>query len=172
VDTFVGGAGGNIVYGTAATLNAGDSLTGGSGNNLLQLIGRGSFNLDQLAGFTGFKTIKVENATNTYANLILGGGQPTEIEATGYLQIFVNSPSHWNSSDIINGDPSRTWSSTYTYFYNNQSYPQSPVTYDLTANTFSLVNLSAGSDNISLIVNDLDTAGVQSFNAGGTNDRL
>jgi hypothetical protein len=29
--TFVGGPGANAVYGTAATLNAGDSLTGGSG---------------------------------------------------------------------------------------------------------------------------------------------
>jgi hypothetical protein len=53
-DTFVGSAGGNIVYGTAATLNAGDSLTGGSGNNLLQLIGSGYFDLSQLAKFTGF----------------------------------------------------------------------------------------------------------------------
>jgi hypothetical protein len=38
VDTFVGGPGANTVYGTAATLNAGDSLTGGPGTNVLQLI--------------------------------------------------------------------------------------------------------------------------------------
>jgi hypothetical protein len=31
VDTFVGGPGDNTVYGTTATLCAGDSLTGGSG---------------------------------------------------------------------------------------------------------------------------------------------
>jgi Ca2+-binding RTX toxin-like protein len=62
VDTFVGGAGANTVYGTAATLNAGDSLTGGSGNNVLELIGSGSFYVSQLASFTGFQSIKLDNA--------------------------------------------------------------------------------------------------------------
>ena len=38
-DTFVDGAGANTVYGTAATLNAGDSLTGGSGNNVQCMAG-------------------------------------------------------------------------------------------------------------------------------------
>jgi hypothetical protein len=52
-DTFVGGAGDNTVYGTAATLNAGDSLTGGPGTNVLELIGSGTFDISQLASFTG-----------------------------------------------------------------------------------------------------------------------
>ena len=71
VDTFVGGPGANTVYGTAATLSAGDSLTGGSGSNVLQLIGSGTFDLSQLANFTGFQSIKLDNPTTGFASLIL-----------------------------------------------------------------------------------------------------
>ena len=40
--------------GTAATLNSGDSLTGGAGTDALALYGSGTFRVDQLATFTGF----------------------------------------------------------------------------------------------------------------------
>lgn len=43
----------------AATLNAGDSLTGGSGTNVLQLVGNGTFRIDQLASFTGIWSVKL-----------------------------------------------------------------------------------------------------------------
>jgi hypothetical protein len=45
-DTFVGDPGDNIVNATAATLNPGDSLTGGSGTNTLGLYGGGDFGID------------------------------------------------------------------------------------------------------------------------------
>jgi hypothetical protein len=70
------------------------------------LIGSGSFRVDQLAAFTAFEKIRLDNATNTFTNLTLGS-QPIEVDATGYLQINVGSPSNWNSSDIIDGDPSQ-----------------------------------------------------------------
>ena len=56
-DTFVGGAEDDTVNGTAATLNPGDRLTGGGGNDVLALYGSGTFQVDQLATFTGFSTI-------------------------------------------------------------------------------------------------------------------
>src|ERR1700737_4117686 len=169
-DTFVAPASGSTVYGTAATLNPGDSLTGGEGTDVLVLVGSGSFRVDQLASFTGFENIRLDNATNIFASLTLGS-QPIEVDETGYLQIYVNSPSNWNSSDIINADPSRA---TYLYFNNNaSSYPPPLVTYDLTANTFSFINISAGPDNAPhLLNNNPDSAGVQSFNAFGSNGRL
>ena len=105
-DTVVSGPGDNTVYGTAATLNPGDSLTGGMGADVLVLAGSGSFHVDQLATFTGFESIRLDNATNYFSNLTLGS-QPIEVDTTGNLQIYVWSPSNWNSSDIINGDPSR-----------------------------------------------------------------
>jgi hypothetical protein len=101
-DTFVGGPGANTVYGTAATLNAGDSLTGGAGTDVLALIGNGTFRIDQLATFTGFEKVTLDNESSFFAYLILGN-QPIEVDATGYLQISVNSASNWNGSDIING---------------------------------------------------------------------
>ena len=82
------------LFTTAATLNAGDSLTGTA------LIGSGTFNVGQLASFTGFESIRTDNATNSFANLTLGS-QPIEVDVTGYLGIQVNSPSNWNGSDII-----------------------------------------------------------------------
>ena len=99
------------MYATAATLNAGDSLTGGAGTDVLALVGSGTFRVDQLATFTGFERIRLDNATNYSASLTLGS-QPIEVDATGYLSIQVNSPSNWNGSNIINGDASHTWSST------------------------------------------------------------
>jgi hypothetical protein len=92
--------GANTVYGTAATLNAGDSLTGGSGSNVLQLIGSGSFDVSKLASFTGLWSVRLDNPTNLFASLVLNG-QPIEVDATGYLAIQVSSPSNWNGSDIV-----------------------------------------------------------------------
>ena len=104
-DTFVAPSSGSTVYATAATLNAGDSLTGGAGTDVLALVGSGTFHVDQLASFTGFERITLDNATNFSAQLYLGS-QPIEVDATGFLTIQVNSPSNWNGSDIINGDAS------------------------------------------------------------------
>ena len=107
-DTIVAPASGATVYGTAATLNAGDSLTGGVGTDVLDLIGSGpgSFRIDQLVSFSGFEKIKLDNPTSSFANLTLNS-QPIEVDATGYVSIYVDSPSNWNVSNIIEGDPAR-----------------------------------------------------------------
>ena len=162
----------DTVYATAATLNAGDSLTGGAGTDVLALVGSGTFRVDQLATFTGFERITLDNATNSFAQLYLGS-QPIEVDATGYLTIQVNSPSNWNGSNIINGDASYTCATTTLSFSNNQGvYPPLPVTYDLTSNTFSHVSIYGCADNITLLINNADTAGVQSFSAFGLGDKL
>ena len=90
-DTVVAPASGATVLATAATLNAGDSLTGGVGTDVLKLIGSGTFRVDQLASFTGFEKITVNNATNSFANLTLGS-QPIEVDAAGNLNIQVCHP--------------------------------------------------------------------------------
>ena len=167
-DTVVTPSSGATVYATAATLNAGDSLTGGSGTDVLELVGSGTFNFDQLAKFTGFEILKLDNATNTFANLTLGS-QPVEVDATGYLSIYVNSASNWNGSDIVNGDATR---STFLFF-NNYNYPSAPVTYDLTANTFAHVyNVQGAGDHLTLLINSADMAGISSFSGSGQDERL
>ena len=102
------------------------------------------FRIDQLATFTGFERIRLDNATNYSANLTLGS-QPIEVDATGYLSIQVNSPSNWNGSNIINGDASQHWITTSLKSFETYQgiYQQLPVTYDLTSNTFSHVNINA-----------------------------
>ena len=86
-DTVVGGAANDTVYATAATLNAGDSLTGGAGTDVLALVGSGTFHVDQLASFTGFERITLNNVTNSFAQLYLGS-QPIEVDATGAFCLF------------------------------------------------------------------------------------
>src|SRR6516164_3709561 len=78
-DTFVAPASGSTVYATSATLNAGDSLTGGPGTDTLVLVGLGTYRIDQLASFTGFENIKVENNSGNDASLTLGN-QPIEVD--------------------------------------------------------------------------------------------
>jgi hypothetical protein len=165
-DTIVTPSSGETVYATAATLNAGDSLTGGAGTDVLTLVGSGTFRVDQLANFTGFERIQIDNAAVSFANLTLGS-QPIELDATGYLEIFVDSSSNWNSSNIINGDPTH---SLYLQFSNQSS---TGLNYDLTSNTLSHVYCIVGTgDNLSLTVNSSDLAGVQLFNGYGSNDQL
>src|SRR5262249_6799634 len=121
-DTFVGGVGDDTVNGTAATLNAGDSLAGGGGTDVLALYGSGIFHVDQLATFSGFSSITLNNYTGGYANLYLGSqsisitglgsgseslylgsGQTTYQGGAGYNQIISFFASNWNSADVFNG---------------------------------------------------------------------
>ena len=171
-DTLVAPASGSTVYATAATLNAGDSLTGGAGTDVLVLSGSGTFRVDHLANFTGFENIRLDNATNSFANLTLDS-QAIEVDATGPLSIQAFSPLNWNGSDIVNGDTSQAWPTILDFLNNQASYPPAPVTYDLTSNTFSHVSsINAGPDNITLLINSADAAGVQDFSASGMNDKL
>jgi hypothetical protein len=79
--------------------------------------------------------------------------------------------SNWNGSDIINGDPSHA---TWLFFGNNSpTFPPPPVTYDLTSNTFSNVYRVEGSaNNVTLLINSSDTAGIGSFETLSTSDSL
>ena len=79
-DTFVGGPGDNTVDATAATLNSGDSLTGGSGTNTLALYGGGGFHVDQLALFAGFQNIAVHDGS---AQVYLGAHQSLTVTEDG-----------------------------------------------------------------------------------------
>ena len=176
-DTVAGTAGNDTVYATADTLNAGDSLTGGAGLDILSLSGTGTFRVDQLAAFTGFERIRVDNATSYGSGSTVAlDSQAIQVDTTGYVTIQVNSASNWNGSNVINGDPSQTGIGTDLIFYNPGSYqgiyPLLPVTYDLTANTFSHVrNISVGSS-VTLVINNADTAGVQSFSGFGPSPKL
>jgi endoglucanase len=167
-DSVVGGAADDTVFGTASTLNAGDSLTGGAGTDVLVLVGSGTYRIDQLATFTGFERIKLDNATNASAQLTLGN-QPIEVDATGFLSLSV-TPSNWNGSNIINGDISRP---VFMNFFNdNGVFPTLPVAYDLTSNTFSHVTIGNVGDKVTLLIKNAVTAGVQSISGLGPNAKL
>src|SRR5262249_46346613 len=72
LDTVTGTAGDDTVNATAATLNTGDSLSGGAGSDTLALWGSGTFWVATLATFTGFENITLNNFTSGAATLNLG----------------------------------------------------------------------------------------------------
>ena len=135
------------------------------------MVGSSIFRFDQLTTFTGFERIRLDTATNNYAQFTLGN-QPIEIDATGYLSILSNSPSNWNGSNIINGDASHTWSTTNLNFLNDAVFPRLPVTYDLTSNTFSHVTIGNVGDQVTLLINNAVTAGIQSVSGFGQTAKL
>jgi hypothetical protein len=55
----------NAKIGTGATLNSGDSLTGGTGTDTLSLSGTGSFDLNNLSKFTGFEEVDLTGSGQT-----------------------------------------------------------------------------------------------------------
>jgi autotransporter passenger strand-loop-strand repeat protein len=184
-DTVVCGPGNVTVNGTATTLNPGDSLTGGAGNDVLALYGSGVFQVDQLATFTGFASITLNNFTNGYATLDLGAGQPITVTGYGpgyelvylgsgavtfhggsstYNAIVSTSASNWNAGDVIDGASSRVVLNGSGVANGN---------YDLTSNTLQNVNsLDGYGTNLTLKINSADAAGVSNFSGQGTNDQL
>ena len=69
--------------GTAATLNSGDSLTGGAGIDTLALNGGGTFRVDQLATFTGFESIRLSISPSSSTDLYLGSQSVAVIADSG-----------------------------------------------------------------------------------------
>src|SRR5438128_9739576 len=80
-------------------------------------------------------------------------GQPIEVDATGNVRIYISLPSNWSNSKRMDGD------STRIYFSGPDS--TQPLTYDLTANTFSDVNVFGSY--VNLKINSAVADGVQSF---------
>ena len=68
VNTVNLGNGNDVVHATAASLNTGDHLIGGTGSNTLALSGGGTVNLASLAQFTNFQTVSLD-ATGTTLTL-------------------------------------------------------------------------------------------------------
>ena len=100
----------------------GDSLTGGAGTDVLALYGSGTFQVDQLATFTGFESITLNNFTSGGATLYLGSqsiavtgygsgteqvylgsGAVTFQGGSGSNDVFSTSASNWNAGNSIDG---------------------------------------------------------------------
>ena len=89
-DTVAGGAADDTAYATAATLNAGDSLTGGAGTDVLA-VGRQRHLPRRPAGdlHRALRTSRSTTPQTQFAKLTLGS-QPIEVDATGYLSVSGN----------------------------------------------------------------------------------
>ncbi len=175
-DTVVCGPGNVTVYGTAATLNAGDSLTGGAGTDVLDLIGSGTFRVDQLSTFTGFENITLNNSTWDAAVLYLGSqsiavtAYGVALARAGWDEVFLGtgaatlegvdavisaSPSNWNAANSFAG-VGDVWLN---------AAGSNGATYDLTTNMFSDVRsvIDESGSNLTLKINSAVAAGVSNF---------
>ena len=111
---------GGTVTGTPSTLNAGDSLTGGAGHDVLVLSGPGDVRLDELAAFSGFEEVQWGWFGNVFLRdgvdvsiFASGGGSKTYFLGTGSEIIrggtfvsddfVVHAPNDLNSGDILDG---------------------------------------------------------------------
>jgi hypothetical protein len=106
-DSFTGGFEIDKIVAASTTLNASDSINGGSGTNALMLSGGGTFDLDALAALTKIQTV---NASEGQA---AGGGVPNGVQVVDLragLNLTVNvasgTPNHLDANPetiTING---------------------------------------------------------------------
>jgi FG-GAP-like repeat/RTX calcium-binding nonapeptide repeat (4 copies) len=167
-DTVVGDVADDTVNGTAATLNAGDRLTGGAGTDVLALYGSGSFRVDQLAVFTGFETISLNNFTNGGAYLYLGN-QSVKVAGVGSGSEWIESLSaaNWSATNVVDGSAAQS-----LYLQLNTSGTAN-ASYDLKTNTFThLAGLYGNGDNLTLNINSADAIGISYFYGGYSNQQL
>ncbi|MEY9131932.1 uncharacterized protein YbdZ (MbtH family) [Bradyrhizobium diazoefficiens] len=190
IDTIIGTAADDTVNATAATLSSGDSLTGGAGTDTLGLYGIGTFRVDQLASFTGFESITLNNFDGDYANLYLGS---QSIAVTGYglgakrvylgsgqvtasflfqegnaVTVDSASPLNWNAGNSITGK----LDGYYTYVNLNSGHSSGAV-YDLTTNTLSdIFDLKGFGNNLTLKIDSAVVAGVRGLWADSYDSKL
>ena len=165
-DHYVGTASPAVVTGTAATLNAGDSLVGG-GNDTLVLYNGGEFYASSLSALSGFSKIVLDDpsSTNARSDLYLGSFIPAMVSGVGGGQIFVynDTAAHWNGTASF---------SDLSYLELDYSF-QAGAAFDLTHNVFT--NIGAmnifGSGSI-VTINNADAASVSLFSGAGGNDKL
>ena len=195
-DTVVSSSADLVVNATAATLNSGDQLTAdGTGTLALYFggtFGVETFRVDQLATFSGFSDIVLNNYANlpsylylgnqsvTVTNLAggdrlytyLGSGQTTYNGGSGFNSIISTTSSNWNSANEINGGSDTNLGGSDTTLHLNFDW-EANASYDLTANTFHNIRwLSGGGDNLTLKINNATASAVSYFYGGGTNGRL
>src|SRR5262245_45835309 len=120
-DTVTGTGNDDTVYGELLTLNAGDRLTGGAGTDTLVLNGSGTLRVDQLASFTGFVSITLQDFAGGFlylgsqsisvtgwsgwGNVVFGSGAVT-LRAGGVTKWLSSAfPSNWNAGNSIDGGP-------------------------------------------------------------------
>ena len=82
-DTVPAGAENLQVLANADTLNPGDDLDGGGGQDELVLYGTGTFDLRNIAGFSGFEEVRLVGLGSAVQTLYLRAGMQVDVSASG-----------------------------------------------------------------------------------------
>jgi len=175
---IVGTSGDDTVSGTAATLNAGDSLAGDDGLDVLALFGSGTFHIDELATFTGFESITLNNfstggaylylgnqaisvtAVGSGSNIVyLGSGQTTiHGNGDGGSQVRSFASTSWNTDNVIDAI-------TTVYLHD--------ANYNFTTNTLTNIGtVYVLAPNSTIMINSASAAGIATFLGEGSNSQL
>jgi hypothetical protein len=164
-------------------------LTGGAGLDTLALYGGGTYRVDQLASFTGFENISLNNFDATYAFLYLGSQsialtgdgigpkyvylgsgevRATFIQEGNGVRVESTSPLNWNAGNWIVGGGNFN----LIYVDLNRGHSDGAI-YDLTTNTLSnILSLTGYGNNLTVRINSAIAGGVTSFWADGSNSKL
>jgi VCBS repeat-containing protein len=103
-DVLSPGSGNITVNGRAETLSSTDNLNGGTGFDVLALYGGGSFNLNSLAGYSGFEEQRLINLTSATADLTLRNGTTTSVVAAGTAPTRIDIAGTAIATSIQGGD--------------------------------------------------------------------
>src|SRR5687768_12102503 len=88
-DDTVYGVGGNLPF--PSTLNSEDRLTGGAGTDTLLLLGPGYFPVSDLAVFTGFEVIRINNDGSASSADLSLGNQSLSVIGAGRVRVYLGS---------------------------------------------------------------------------------
>jgi Ca2+-binding RTX toxin-like protein len=98
-DTLVGGVTDDIFIFTEATLNTGDSVDGGAGNDVVRLTGGGTFDLNKLS-MTGIEDVYLTGVAGT----VILGTDPVTVHGTSAEDIFSATPATLAQETVDGGD--------------------------------------------------------------------
>lgn len=153
---------------------------------MLALYGAGIFRIDQLAGFSNFEqitlnnysasssstvylgaqAITVDNLGTAHAFVYLGSGAVTYQSGAGGAPLYSTSSSSWNSASVIDAA-----NGNITLYLNSSGTAN--TSYDLTDNTLTnILDLFGGGDNLTLQIDNDIAAEVAFFRTSYTGSRL
>ena len=189
-DTIVGTSGDDTVNGTSSTLNASDSLDGGTGHDMLALFGSGSFDLSVLAQFTAFElvqvngggySLKLPDAQNIDVDASAATGSGTVTLGSGVSTVTLGSAGgtvNFSSGDATvtgNGGPSFAFGGAFNLNFSTGTahvnltnasigstfnFSSGAVTLDVTNLGYGVLHLGTGSANVTLHGNNYGSPSV------------
>jgi hypothetical protein len=153
-DLVVGGPEDSVISATAATLNPADKINAGGGTDTLELVGSGTFRVDQLAELTGVERLTLTNTADNASTVFLKGSAIPTVVGSEAHESFISVEALQPGMSINAGGGS-----------NSLSLGASSDLTQVTLSGFSMLSMDTGT---TLIVNQQLLDGLTRLNGAGT----